>query len=534
MQIKKLFYSLSNLQRIILIGASILFVLTAGIKAGLFIDSATHLVAAKGGEFREGIIGQPAFINPIIPLTSADRELSKLIFGSLHDIAESITHSEDGKTWNVRLLQDVAWQDGKPVTSDDVIFTMTVLLDKDNQSPLFNSFQGVTAERLSELEVKFNLQSPYALFAEENLKNLGVIPKHIFEDAEIKNAIRFSIYGLQPVGFGPYRVDSYDKDERGVISAFYLTANKRYFRGEPYVSRLTIKFYRNENELISAYKSARIDGFTLGNAEGLLSLGEGGASLNLAVRHNLYDLSHTGYYALFLNQIAENKSIRDIKIRRALTQSADIASITKNVFQEYAFPLYGPTLMTDRETAAPASSETIASALNGVKLEITLPDQNFLVKTAEELKRAWEEQGAEIKLNILTLDKIQEVIKNRDYEAILFGNITGTSGDLFSFWHSSQRFYPGNNLSLYQNRKVDALIESFGRDFDAGHRTETLKQISDLVSADQPAVFLYAPQYIYITVPSLRGVDENMKIAVPYDRFSNVHEWYLRTDRVFK
>ncbi len=516
----------------VLIGAFLIFVLSASIKVALYVESNTRIVPAKGGELREGMLGQPVFISPVIPTTNTDRELSKLVFGTLDDIADSITHSgdaADGKTWNVRIKQGVLWQDGKPVTSDDVIFTLGVIQDKANNSPLFSSFQGITAERVSELEVKFTLQSAYALFDEENLKSLGLIPQHLFSDSEIQNAIKLSVYGLKPIGFGPYQVDSYDKDDRGFISALYLSSNSTYFRGEPNISKFTVKFYKNDADLINAYKRAQIDAFGLGNAAPLLTNRDGGLKDSLDIRHNLYNLKYSGYYALFINQIYDDKNIQNIKVREALAKSLDVNKITRDILGDYATPLYGPVSSTLKD---PATFD--ASILSGLKVTITLPDQDFLVKTAGEIKAAWEAAGVEVTLNTLPLDKIQDAIKKTDYEIILFGNVTGPSGDLFSFWHSSQRFYPGNNLSLYQNKKVDNLIESFGKDFDADSRTADLKQISDIIAADYPAIFLYSPQYIYVAAPSLRGIDPNLTVSNSYDRFLNVEKWYLRTSRVFR
>src|SRR3989338_911248 len=131
MLIKKMFLSLGRIERIIFVGAILILLLSFGIKSALYVEANTRLAPAEGGEFREGVIGQPVFINPIIPTTNTDRDMASLIFGSVYDIAETIKHSDDGKTWNVRLKQGLEWQDGEKLTSDDIIFTIETIQNKD-------------------------------------------------------------------------------------------------------------------------------------------------------------------------------------------------------------------------------------------------------------------------------------------------------------------------------------------------------------------------------------------------------------------
>ena len=116
---------------------------------------------------------------------------------------------------------------------------------------------------------------------------------------------------------------------------------------------------------------------------------------------------------------------------------------------------------------------------------------------------------------------------------ILFGNILKQNPDLFSFWHSSERFYPGLNLSLYENKKVDALLEQVRKESDSVKRATALSQIQRMISEDMPAIFLYSPKYLYAAPSHFGGFDEPM-ISVPSDRFRNVNKWYLETTRVFQ
>ena len=110
--VKKIIGVLSRTERAVFIGSLIIFVVSGGTRFILYIQDTTAIVPANGGQFREGVIGQPVFINPVIPATEVDRDIAELVFSSVTDIADGIKRSDDGKTWNVRLKEDIFWHDG--------------------------------------------------------------------------------------------------------------------------------------------------------------------------------------------------------------------------------------------------------------------------------------------------------------------------------------------------------------------------------------------------------------------------------------
>lgn len=97
-------------------------------------------VPARGGSFSEGIVGSPRFINPLLATTDADRDLTQLIYSGLMkpatdgtlvpDLAKSFSVSEDGLVYRFTLRDDIFFHNGKPVTVDDVMFTVAVTQGK--------------------------------------------------------------------------------------------------------------------------------------------------------------------------------------------------------------------------------------------------------------------------------------------------------------------------------------------------------------------------------------------------------------------
>ena len=130
---------------------------------------------AQGGNYREGIIGQPRFINPLLATTDTDRAIVKLVFSGLYkldstgsvvpDLAENMpTVSEDKQLYTVKLKQNAKWHNGTPVKADDVVFTIQTLQNAQYNSPQRSEWQSTTIEKIDDYTVSFKLNSPSAPF----------------------------------------------------------------------------------------------------------------------------------------------------------------------------------------------------------------------------------------------------------------------------------------------------------------------------------------------------------------------------------
>lgn len=168
-----------------------------------------------------------------------------------------------------------------------------------------------------------------------------------------------------------------------------------------------------------------------------------------------------------------------------------------------------------------------------LKISISTLDQPILKETAEILKEQWEKLGIILEIKLYSEKEIKEVIKERDYEILLFGETLGLMPDLFSFWHSSQKIDPGQNLAIYQNKEVDKILEDARQSIDEKERKEKLEHLQNIILADAPAIFLYNPNYLYFVKKNIKGVEEGVVLG-PFKRFINIENWYLKTKRVWK
>lgn len=544
--IRAIIDTLSKRERTLLFGAFAVCGIASILWTVHALSLRTVATPAEGGSYTEGVVGQPTAINPLIAVAhDADQDLMRLTFAGLATLTERIQENEDHTTWSVTLKNDLLWSDGSPLTSDDVVFTIERIQDPETRSPLLPLWQGIAVERLSERETRFTLKAPYAFF-EENLKGLRIVPHKLFEAIPGQN-LHLSAYNLEPVGSGPYAFATYTKRKDGFITDYELAMNEYFAGPRALIPSVRFRFFRTLAEAIEAFNRKEIDG--LGGIEP-------SQAKEFKVGYAMQEFPMPRYYALFLNA-AVQPALKAAEVREALEAAIDRDDVIKHVFDGRAEPVFGPfppTLgISENKAESRLSPEEIKEMLakkgwkendRGVlaktsgketielSFELIAPNIRFLAETAELVKRAWAAVGIRTAVTLLDpSDVARDTLKTRNYQILLFGNMLSLVPDVFSFWHSSERFAPGLNLALYENKDADALLESIRKEFDADTRLKLLKDFEGVIREDRPAIFLFSPFYLYAHSKQLKGI-ESAPIVSPADRFLTAPAWFIRTSRV--
>jgi len=181
------------------------------------------------------------------------------------------------------------------------------------------------------------------------------------------------------------------------------------------------------------------------------------------------------------------------------------------------------------EICFPGVKETLS-----LKFSLATADQPILIEIAEILKDQWRNLGVEVEIKKFdppTLER--DIIKKREYEALLFGQVLPLILDPFSFWHSSQKIDPGLNLALYENKTVDKLLEEARQSLDSEERAKKYQEFQSILIEEVPAIFLVSPDYPYFVSKEIKGINLE-KIANPSKRFSEIEGWYINTKRGWK
>lgn len=549
--------------------------LLLGVLVGTLLLSALFIVAnlsqfvsveipARAGELTEGAVGSARFINPLLALSAADKDLTALIFSGLvratpegdliPDLAEHYEISDDGEVYTFLLREGLTFHDGSPLTSADVAFTVERAKDPSIKSGRRADWEGVSVSAPDPRTIIFTLPHAYAPFLEN--ATLGILPMRAWENVSAED-FSFHTLNTHPIGSGPYQHKDQKTNSSGSITRFELVPFQNFALGAPYLEKLTFLFFANEEELLNAFGSGHIDAAAGISPSSVATMKKIDSVVRVALPRA---------FAVFLNQ-NKNPIFAEESVRAALTAAIDKERLIDEVLKGYGEALEGPvpprlldasspaTPMPFFENAEDATGSGFAERARDIlsradwtfneaegvwkKKEVVLAftlataDDPELSATAEHLSAMWNDAGIKADVHVYPLSELNSlVLRPRAYEAVLFGEVVGRSMDLFAFWHSSQRNDPGLNLALYTSSKADSLLTRAREMSDRDERIKLYAEFQKLAQDDIAAVFLFAPEFIYLVPSDLRGVSLGA-LSDPSERFLNVHEWYMDTERVW-
>ena len=529
----------------------------------------TSVIPAIGGEYSEALVGTPQYVNPILSSTNnVDMDLTAIIYngllryddekGLIPDLAESYTVSDDQKVYTFVLRKNVSWHDGEPFTADDVVATINRIKEPESRSPLFYNFKSATIEKIDDTTIRFILEQPFAPFTES--LTVGIMPNHIWSRIPTGNT-HLSEFNLKPIGTGPYKFDSLVKDNfSGEIKSYSLIRNDKYFVTAPFIKKLTFKFYPNSDQAIDALNNRNVMGLNYLPKDKT-------ASLINSRSLNFHNLQQPQYTALFFN-VKNNSLLADSKIRKLLSHGINKDQLVIDVLQNQAQKIEGPILpgqlgftndfpkypydpdyakaelgklgwkMTDYKTEAienkteePYPFQVLKKNTTYFEVDLTTINLPENVKIAEQIQKNWQNLGIKAAIKLANPDTFQkDILNTRDYEVLLYGEVSGIDPDPYPFWHSSQISAPGLNLSLFANAKADDLLTKARQTTESEKRANYYVEFQKIMATEMPAIFLFNPTYTYAQTKDLKGF--NLKnIFQPSHRLADIAEWFLKSAR---
>ncbi|VAW25608.1 hypothetical protein MNBD_BACTEROID04-834, partial [hydrothermal vent metagenome] len=367
----------------------------------------------------------------------------------------------------------------------------------------------------------------------------------------------FSKYNVEPVGSGPYKIANLKKDNAGIPKYYDFVPFKKFTLDGPYITNIRMRFYSNTDALLKAFEDGEVESIN---------------SISPKIAENLniqgYRVERTPLprvFGVFFNQ-NQAKIFTNKIVRQALNKAVDKKKIVNDVLYGYATVINSPVPPGTLGYKGPAKEAEFISSKERVayakklleddgwkfdeekkvmikKTKKETSELSFSISTSEipelkevanALKEEWEKIGARVEVKIFEIGSLnQNVIRPRKYDILLFGEIIGRGSDLFAFWHSSQRLDPGLNIALYANITVDKLLEDARKITDIDKRVAKYEAFQNEIASDMPAIFLYSPDFIYVLPKKIKGV-ELSNATTPSERFLNVANWYIETNRVWK
>jgi peptide/nickel transport system substrate-binding protein len=281
-----------------------------------------QLVLALRGEPADGfdpLMGWGRYGNPLFfsTLLTRDAELNVIT-----DLARAYSVSEDGRTWRVTIREDARFSDGHPLTVDDVVFTFTKAAATGGKVDLTNLEK---AEATGKASIALHLKAPDSTFI-QRLITLGIVPRHAYGPD----------FGRQPVGSGPYMLESWVQGEQ-----MLATANPNFYGAKPNFKRLVF-LYGEEDTMFAAAKAGQVDMVVVPphlakqkikgmRVHPVRSVDNRGLMFPMIANEG--KLSETG--APIGNDVTS-----DLAIRKAVNKAIDRKALVNGVLEGYGRPAY--------------------------------------------------------------------------------------------------------------------------------------------------------------------------------------------------
>lgn len=529
------------------------FASAVGIIATYTLRPFQYEVAIQGGHHTEGIVGTPRFVNPVLSVSPADRDVEQLVFSGLTrktregsvilDLAEDFEVSDDNLIYTFTIAEDARFHDNTPITARDVVFTIQQIQNPEIKSPKRVQWEGISAQVVDDTTVRFILSQPFIGFLEN--MSTGIIPAHIWEPLSSEE-FQFSPYNIEPIGSGPYMVQNLTTAANGTVSSYSLKKFKRYIGTQPFIQRITLTFFENQDDALRSLRNREIDALALIQIPELSALPR---------NSTVYTATLNRMFGIFFNQ-DKNSALQDRRVRQAIDLAIDRQAIIREALKGFGEPIKSPlsstiqTNLPDREQI----EQNITRAENlldqsgwtknsngtrqkdGVALRFTLHTAGtFELQTAATMIQSQLQNiGIDIEVETLNMtDFNQNIVRPRNFELVLLGQTLNQEADIFAFWHSSQTSDPGLNISNYKNTTVDRSLEQIIQTFDTAARAQQYTRFEQEFFKDIPAIFIYSPQVMYVVRNTLKNV-ELSPITNSSQRLVNIYDWYIETNFTFQ
>ncbi len=530
----------------------------------------------------EGMLGRPAAISPFAARTATDRSLVALLFRGLlrlgpgdalvGDLAQRWEADSTGRTYTFHLRSGLVWQDGVPLTSADVVFTLAALADPDYTGPGGESWREVTASAPDEATVVLTLTTPLGGFLQAATQPIA--PEHILGGVD-HAALADDPFGREPVGSGPFRLASLTEDAATLVPFF---SDAPAIDGEgggpgsgtprptdsltdptpalpegpvPYLPGMTFRFFDDVATLRAAWDRGELDA-----ASGLAPADA--AALGRTVGARLLRYPGSMLLAVILDLRPSHPEFRDPGVRRALLEAIDRDAIVAAVLSGQAVradspipptsPMFDPTVSkpvaTDRAAAVAALTAagwkksgagwTPKGATAPLTIEILSPVEAVnptAYRVAEAVTGDWSAIGLAARHTALpTTELMGEHLRVGEFGAAVVPLAIGLDPDLYPILASSQTVSGGSNIGGLQDAALDRLLAAARAPGTDEIRKAAYKALQVRLASSQYLLPIAFRDEVVVVRDTLSGPVVR-PVGAPGDRFWDVLTWRLADGR---
>lgn len=415
-------------------------------------------------------------------------------------LAESWAVADDGLSLTLNLVKNATFHDGKPVTSEDVAFS--IMTTKENH-PFKSMFEPVASIDTPDAHtVVINLSKPHpALLLSLSPALAPVLPKHIYGDGQ---DVKSHPANSAPVGSGPFMLEEFTPGE-----AIILKKNPNYFMaGLPKLDEIIIRIIKDPSAVIIAMENGDAD---------MYPFAAGSQEIKRLEKVEHLTVTADGYAAVGpINWLAFNTAspkLSDVRVRQAIAFAVDRNFITKALHRGVSTPQRGPII-----ESSPFFDETIPTYdVDLEKAKALMAEAGFgdgMELTIDYIPGPKEQQQSIAEYMKSQLKKIGIAITVRaapdfpTWAGRVGGHDFELSMDIVFNWGDPvigvHRTYLSTNIKKgviwsntqqYSNTKVDDILNMAAVELDQDKRRALYAEFQQIVAADLPTYWINALPY---------------------------------------
>ncbi|PIR20948.1 MAG: hypothetical protein COV45_03545 [Deltaproteobacteria bacterium CG11_big_fil_rev_8_21_14_0_20_47_16] len=489
------------------------------------------------------LMDDPAHLNPYTNTSAYASQVYAYIYESLLVadnttlapkpwIATSWEVSPDGLSYTFHMRHDVTWSDGKPLTADDVLFSVETMMNpKVDAAAQRSGYKDLDhVEKIDDYTVRFVFKR-LNFRAFEMAGYLTIIPKHVFGDGHDFNTHPAN---FSPIGSGPFVLAGW---ERGRY--VNLRRNDQYWNHEhlPRLKGIQYVIIPDSNTSFQYLKKGGMD-----YSDNLRSVQwvRQTESAKFKERFKKYKFFPPGLAYIGWNE--KKPFFADRRVRQAMTMMLDRQKIVDKLQYGQAMLVSGPGyyfgVSYDRSIQPwPYDSKRAVQLLDaagwidhdgdGIRDKDGVPFRFELVygsgsPTGDRVGTILREDLSQIGIDMtprpLEFSALIKMILAKDFDATFLGWSGGfPESDHYQLFHSSQIDGGSNNIS-FSNKEADRLMEQIRATIDPNKRKELHYMLHALLHEEEPYTFVYLP-------PALAAVDRRFTDVTAYPMGFDITEW---------
>lgn len=518
-------------------------------------DSLPQTAKSRKDTLVVGFVAPNGVFNPLLQESASDADVNDAMWSPLLEIgydgqviegiAELPEVSEDGKKYTFKIKDGVKWQDGTPITSEDIEFTFKVIMDKtftgrferENLDIVgWKDYRDGKTDKISGFEI-IDERTFSITLNDSNAKSLNyfVIPplaKHIYggENGYVQgDAKSLEKFNRTPFGNGPYKFVSY-KDGEEVT----LVANENFYKGKPSIENLIFRSVNETNQLL-LLQNGDIDvirrNMTVTD-ENLHLLDQLGFA-NATITENL----GYGYIAINFGE----ELLKDKNVRKALAYGLDRKSVVGAIFGDQANVIDIP--QSTVSWSYPDNEDFVKYDFDPEKAKQLLEDAGW--KVGSDGIRV--KDGVKLSLKFLAsapnpvndslvpimIENYKDIgielkAEQMEFRTLIDKQTEARDGKFnyhlaFLAWELTPDPDPSSvfgtqgssNKIKYSNQKADDLMSRALREFDLEKRKSLYGELYKELSDDLPYIFLYQRKNMDVFLSRVKG----MEGVTPYRTF---------------